>query len=517
VTGERKNEPDAAGTNRRPNFVIIMTDTQGTNVVGSYGRRGRTGLDTPFIDRLAATGIRFDRGYTTTPLCTPARAGLFTGVYPHASGPIGNNIAPFDNMKTVGQRFQDLGYRTAYVGKWHLSGTDYFDSGVCPDGWDPDYWYDGRTYLADLGAEHAALRRGSLRTVDDLRRHGITAEFTWAHRVTDRGIGFLERWAQRPADQPFVLVLSYDEPHGPFVCPPEYAERFVDYRYPIGPGFGDSLADKPAHHREWATSSHGYHGAADHLVEPLYFGCNSFVDSEIGRAIEAIDTYAPEDTYIFYTSDHGDMLGAHRLMSKGPAMYEEIVNIPFIVRPPRTASLGASPVLGVVDSTPVSHIDILPTMLDLSGAAVPALLDGRSLVPLLDGHARDEARQVVVEFHRFAWQHDSWGGFQPIRCLIDGDYKLVLNLLDSDELYDLRHDPHELHNLIGDPGHTTVRDRLHDRLLDWMYERVDPYRGSAWERRPWRQTRRLTFDGGWTGQRRGRDDGYSPWLSSGLG
>jgi uncharacterized sulfatase len=113
----------------------------------------------------------------------------------------------------------------------------------------------------------------------------------------------------------------------------------------------------------------------------------------------------------------------------------------------------------------------------------------------------------VIEFNRFEIEHDSWGGFQPIRCLVSGPLKLVINLLHTDELYDLQEDPSELHNLIDDPAYAEARNTLHDRLLEWMYQKRDPFRGPSWERRPWRSERRLQ----WRGKFRPRPaDGYAP-------
>ncbi len=119
----------------RPNFVFIMTDTQGANIIGTYGHPE---LETPNIDRLAETGCKFARAYTTCPVCTPARAGIFSGIYPHTAGAWTNNLPLGDNIQTMGQRFQDSGYRTAFVGKWHLDGHDYFGTGLCPPGWEEE-------------------------------------------------------------------------------------------------------------------------------------------------------------------------------------------------------------------------------------------------------------------------------------------------------------------------------------------------------------------------------------------
>jgi uncharacterized sulfatase len=490
----------------RPNFVFIMTDTQATNVVGAYGHPE---LDTPNIDGLAEAGITFTRAYTTCPLCTPARAGIFTGIYSHTVGAWANNLPLGDNIKTMGQRFRDSGYRTAYVGKWHLDGHDYFGTGLCPDGWDDAYWYDGKRYLGELTGEEIRLWRRGLSSIEQLRAHNIRPGFTWAHRVSDRAIDFLER----QSGDPFLLVVSYDEPHHPYTCPPEYAEKFEDYVYPLGPAAHDTLEGKPAHHKEWAEADNVRveNGGTRH---PLYFGCNSFVDSEIGRVVDAAHALVGdrggrlENTYIIFTSDHGDMLGAHRLTGKGPAMYEEITHIPLIIEPPgdSAASLKAHAGAGTANATPVSHIDLLPTMLELAGLDVPPILEGRSIVPLLQGE-EGPGRSVVVEFHRYEIEHDSWGGLQPIRSIVGGRYKLVINLLHTDELYDLEEDPAEVDNLIELPEYAEVRDELHDQLLDWMYDKRDPFRGPCWERRPWRPMRRFR----WKGKFRPRPaDGYAP-------
>jgi uncharacterized sulfatase len=476
----------------RPNFVFIMTDTQATNVISAYGHPD---LETPNIDSLASTGTKFTRAYTTCPLCGPARAAIFTGIYSHTAGTWTNNLALGDNVITMGRRFRDGGYRTAYVGKWHLDGHDYFGTGICPDGWDDAYWYDGRRYLDELSEEEIRLWRKGLSTPEALQTHDVQAEFTWAHRVSDRAIDFLER----QSSEPFLLVASYDEPHHPFTCPPEYAEKFVGYAYPVGPAAYDTLEDKPAHQREWAAAD-DVHLENGCIRAPMYLGCNSFVDSEIGRVIDAVHALAPENTVIIFTSDHGDMLGAHGLTGKGPAMYEGITHIPLIIEQPD--SIGS----GTINPKLVSHIDLLPTMLELAGLDVPPIMEGQSIVPLLRGKEAPE-KEVVIEFNRYEIEQDSWGGFQPVRCIVSGRYKLAINLLHSDELYDLETDPAEVTNLIDDPGYANIRDKLHDRLLDWTYEKRDPFRGPDWERRPWRDSRRF----GWRGMFRPRSaDGYAP-------
>jgi uncharacterized sulfatase len=478
----------------QPNFIFIMTDTQSASVIGAYGRPG---LQTPNLDRLAAQGVRFDRAYTTCPVCTPARGAIFTGNYPHFNGAWANSLVPGVSMKTMGQRFRDQGYRTAYSGKWHLSGIDYFDTGVCPDGWDDEYWYDGRRYLNDLSDTEIELWRVTLGdNFEALRQHNITAEFTWAHRISDRGVKFLKKNHK----EPFLLVLSYDEPHGPAICPPEYVERFQEYDWQIGPNANDDFKSKPEAQRR-SFEAHPWRHPSGVVRDPFFFGCNSFVDAEIGRVLEAVDRWAPPNTYVIFTSDHGAFLGAHGFHSKALMMYEETAHIPLIIRSPGGAQAGRA------ESTLVSHIDLLPTMLDLAGLDVPPSLDGESLAPLLKGGPSRPEKDVFIEWNSYDVDNVHRGGFMPARCICSGTHKFVVNLLDTDELYDLQRDPAELENRIDDPEYAAIRERLHDKLVAWMEASHDPFRGPLWEWRPWRKNRKVKWEGRFNPR---RADGYFP-------
>ena len=455
-------------------LVLIMTDTQGVNIVGCYG--APAGILTPNIDGLARRGMRFDRAYTCQPVCGPARAALFTGTFPHSNGSWANCMPLGANVRTIGQRLAGHGFHNAYIGKWHLDGSDYFGTGRCPEGWDPRYWYDMRRYLEELSPrDRERSRRGETSFDPD-----ITAEFTYAHRCSERAVDFLARHRE----EDFLLVVSYDEPHGPCLCPAPFNTMYRDYAYPHRASMDDPLTGKPEHHRAWAESAAGGHPPpGEPIRNPLYFGCNTFVDDEIGRVIAAVDRHAP-DALVVYTSDHGDALRAHRLTNKGPAMYDDITRIPFIARWP-----GVTPEGGVCRH-PVSHIDLVPTLLEAAGLPDSKVLEGRSLCAAL---ARPDVRThdaVFMEFARYETDHDAFGGFQPMRAAFDGRYKLAVNLLATDELYDLETDPDEMRNLIESPDHAAARDALHDRLLGWMNETRDPFRGYCWERRPWRKDAR---------------------------
>lgn len=226
---------------------------------------------------------------------------------------------------------------------------------------------------------------------------------------------------------------------------------------------------------------------------PLYFACNDFVDDQIGRVINALTPEQRENTWVIYTSDHGEMMGAHKLISKGAAMYDDITRIPLIIRSPQGERRQVD--------TPVSHIDLLPTMMALADIEKPEILPGENIL------AVKEPRGVMVEFNRYEIEHDSFGGFIPVRCWVTDDFKLVLNLFTSDELYDRRNDPNEMHNLIDDIRFADVRSKMHDALLDYMDKIRDPFRSYQWSLRPWRKDARPR----WMGAFRPRpQDGYSP-------
>jgi uncharacterized sulfatase len=454
---------------RLPNLVLIMTDTQGADCCGSFNPQLGPALQTSCLDRLAAEGVAFDRAYTTCPVCTPARSGLFTGVHPQRSGAWTNLLTLGQGMRHMGQWLRTLGYRTAYAGKWHLDGHDYFGAGRCPDGWEEATWYDGRNYLDELSpAERSAWRKGRMPDRE------VREQDTWAWRSNRRAEAFLE--SCRRDERPFVLVVSYDEPHGPFMAPP------ADFAAVQGLGLevaADDLTTKPVHYQRWRGKIPDQ--VQTRWANRQYFACNRFVDRMIGEVVELADRLAVGETCIAYTSDHGDMHGSHGgLGGKGPSAYDEIARIPFILR-------GAGLPAGLRMRTPVSHVDILPTFLDLAGVPQPPpVLDGASLLPIIRGGERPE-REVVVEFHRYEMAHDGFMDWSPMRALVGWDWKLTLHERFGDELYDQSRDPHEVRNLIADPAAAQQRDAMHDRLMRWMDERRDPFRGGSWRNRSWRQ------------------------------
>ncbi len=470
--------------------VFIITDTTRWDML-SCARE--TGLSTPNLDRLASEGIRFDKAYTAQPLCQPARSAIFSGMYPHSCGGWTNSVAIGDNVHTIGERLEDKGVHTAYVGKWHLDGSDYFGLGEAPKGWDKNYWYDQRNYLEELTDEERTLSR----KIASMEDHDYDEDFMFGHRCSNKAIDFLEKHNT----EDFFLVVSYDEPHYPCLCPTKYHEKYKDFEFPKDPNVYDTLENKPDFQKYWAGEFLDADKEALKIGDKYYFGCNEFIDYEIGRVLEAVDKYA-EDAVVIYTSDHGTMMFNHSLTLKGPAGYDEITKVPFIIR-------GKDIAKNVVKDSLISHVDIAPTLFDLFGFEIPVSYVGKSLLPILEGKTDKINEEIFFEFGRYECNQDYFGGFQLMRAVFDGKYKLMINLLDTDELYNLEADPYEMNNLINDESSIQIRNSLHQKILDMMGATRDPFRGYVWERRPWRTD--ITEDPKWReGYIRQREEEYEP-------
>ncbi len=486
----------------KSNVVLILTDTQPRRMVGAYGEHA---FDTPHLNKLAAEGMRFDRAYCATPLCTPARGAIFSGKHPSVCGAWANEMTPARSVPLMGEVLREAGVRAGYTGKWHLDGRGYQGGGVADGGFEPDWWYDGRNHLDAVGRErHRALVRAITGGASPqagvtpelgrrMREHdaasaleaiGCREDEVWGHQVANRAIDFLER----VKGERFVLVVSFDEPHGPFLVPPAFASRWSVDDIPPPMNYAASLEGKPAMQQQQAREFPV--GAwRDYCAWRLrHVRCNAYVDHEIGRVVEAVEQLHGADTTVIYTSDHGDMMGSHGLLSKGAMMYEECAGVPLIVR--RPGDVG-----GRVCRQPVSHLDLMPTILEMVGVDPPEAQHGRGLRDALDSPEDASARRAFLSFNRFGIEHEGYGEYYPIRCVVSARYKLAINLFDTDELYDLEQDPGETLNRIDDPALTDVRGELHAAILHEMDRTRDPMRSAAWAHRPWASGRPWRFYG----------------------
>ncbi|ASJ20889.1 sulfatase-like hydrolase/transferase [Brachyspira hampsonii] len=470
-------------------IVFIMTDTTRKDMLGCYGNKK---MITPNLDKLAENGIKYENAYTCQPVCGPARSSIFTGTFPHTNGMVTNCVSLREGVKSIGQILTSNDIHCGYIGKWHLDGGDYFGYGVCPDGWDKNYWYDMKNYLDELSEEDRVKSRKSETSYND----DMKEDFTYAHRCSNRALKFLDEYK----DEDFLLVVSYDEPHGPCLCPAPYNTMYEGFKFDDDTVFNDNLENKPLMQRLWAGEA--LHQKANEINKPskqlaLFLGCNSFVDYEIGRVIDKVNEIA-SDAMIIFTSDHGDMLGAHKLQMKNACAYKEIANIPLIIKYKEKEK---------TVSYPASHIDLAPTILDYMNVKIPKVFEGKSMLKQIEDPNVRINDEVFLEFTRYEVDHDGFGGLQMMRAVVDDRYKLVINLLDSDEFYDLEKDPYEVNNLINDENYKEIRNKLHDKLLDNMNRTRDLYRGYQWAARYWRKDKVPNWNNdGYTRQRENEEN-----------
>lgn len=409
-------------TDRRPNIVFLYTDQQhGFTVSGS----GDYQFDTPAIDWLAERGITFSHAFCSTPQCSPSRASLMTGQYPHRTGVItneghaaGRGIPLNPALPTIGSLFRSNGYATVYYGKWHLGGHPE------SHGWN--------VYQKARGRE-----------------------------LTQLGIQFL----QTVPREPFFLFLSYLNPHDVYHFPQHMHTTTADV--PLPHSFTDDLSTKPIPHRQFMQEDQGkYMSNADETVwrkyRRFYREKVQAVDAEIGCIIKTLETSGYLDnTLVILTSDHGDMDTAHRLIYKGPFMYEELLRIPLIVSYPAVFPAGE------IRDQLVQNIDLLPFLSDIAGIQLPYSPDGISFLPIVHDHRQHTRTHIFAEYYA----KQEW--VNPIRTIRTAEWKYSVYQSREEELYHLQDDPLEMVNLAPDIHFEKQKSELQTILKNWMQQTDD--------------------------------------------
>ena len=485
----------------RPNILLITTDQQRADSLSCYGS---SFTSTPNLDRLASEGARFERAYCANPVCTPARASIFTGRYVsrHGAWNVGLNV-PVDEV-LLSHRLAEAGYRTHYIGKTHFqafgAGADSIEQ---LPGWEtrypqftgPYYGFQrvelalGHTNWGIAGHYGAWVREqvdaDTLASfqVTRLSERGFGGEaYDWSlpthlHNsvwTADRTVEFLSR---QPHEQPFFLAVGFQDPHHPHCVPLDFPERVQPADVPLPDYREGELDDKPPHFREARTGTleqsamrgnfyvAGQGEGADYrnvterearLGRAYYYTMVRLIDQQMGRILAALDeTGQADNTLVIFTTDHGELLGDHGLWMKGPFHYEPLIRIPLLMRWPRGFESLRTEAL-------CSQVDLAPTVLAALEMPIPPEIDGHNLLPVLRGETATVNDAVLVEF-------------------VDDPRKLRLKTIVTDqhkltrycgqeygELYDLANDPREKTNLWDDPASAPLRARLLSRLLDMM-------------------------------------------------
>lgn len=417
--------PAAAAEKQPPNVVFILVDDLRWDALGCTGHQF---AKTPNIDRIAKEGAILRNAFVTTPLCAPSRASFLTGQYVHTHGVKDNtnHNALSHKLVTWPKLLQDAGYETAYVGKWHMGNDDSprpgFDRWVSFKGQgryqDPPLNIDGKAvegkgYITDLLNEHA--------------------------------VEFVKKEHQKP----FAVCLAHKAVHGPFTPSKNHEELYKDDKYTPPESTKDTQEGKPVLKREVATPprpmpkqppANQPRGAQAIMRNQLR--CLASIDDGVGALLKALEeTKQLDNTLFIFTSDNGYFWGEHKLGDKRAA-YEESIRIPMLVRYPAAVKAGTK-----IEDLAL-NIDVAATVLDATGVKVPAEVEGRSLLPILRGDAKEWRPSIAAEYFEEK-QYPRIPTWQAVR---NGRWKFIHypGQKDSDELYDLQKDPLELKNLINE-------------------------------------------------------------------
>lgn len=487
---------------RPPNLLFLWTDQQrhDTLAVG-----GNTALAMPNLNRLAAASTAFTQAHCTQPVCTPSRGCIMTGLYPHAHGAVDNNRPLHPHVRTLAEYLPPKQYATGYYGKWHLGDELFAQHGFeewvgVEDMYNP-HFSPGRDRSARSHYHHWLLAHGqtprngkvfgrgeSARLPEDLGKPAFLAE---------QAGDFIRRHNQHP----FALYVNFLEPHMPYFGPRDNQYPPADVALPENFNAPPNAA-QPLRLRlkQALLAAYGYEGnpllsEADwRRMIANYWGLCSLIDTHIGRILQTLENEGLLDnTLIVFTSDHGDQMGSHRLLAKS-VMFAESTRIPLLVRLPgqRTGQL--------IDRR-ISQIDLMPTLLDALGLAVPDGLHGRSRLPWLTGRTdlpaddihcvwsgdaalRDELSEMTAP------QSTPWpAGAAALadrtaaarlaadcsRTVITQDgWRFTWSTDDLAELYNLNADPGETTNLAAHPAQAARVANLADRIQAWQKRTGDP-------------------------------------------
>ena len=470
----------AVGEERRPNVLVVISDQLHHAAVGCAGNDV---IQTPNIDRLASQGVRFENALCPTPFCSPTRASLMTGLFPHQHGIIKNvrTDSPGLNpdLPTTEQALANAGYVARQLGKWHLGEKtrvpayaddpernyrQYFQSiardlPTPPDG--PISRVGRPIFAIDAVQEANANFDGNGPSNTWIGRTDVPVEHTEEAWIADRAIEILAGLAGKP----FFMTVSFPAPHALWVINEPYYSLNERQQIPL-PANRDSVRDED---RQTAAWRFGQLLGADGIREYLgvYYGMVAMMDANFGRILDELERLGEADsTLVIFTADHGDMQGGHGMYDKTSySMYEETTRVPLLLRYP-----GEIPA-GKIVRTHAGTCDISPTILDYLGLGTSETLAGQSLKSLIDG-SEDMDRPMFAERDRSAWGSEGPPHYQ--RLIRTHEWKYSYHSRGKSQLYDLANDPGETRNLIDERAARSARRKMHADLVRWMTETNDP-------------------------------------------
>lgn len=414
---------------KHPNVLFVLVDQWRYCSTGHSNNRDQL-VQTPNLDKLAQEGVHWSRCYSAHPLCTPNRSAIITGKLPHETGMIQNSIMLPPEERCIAHVFDEAGYKTHYIGKWHMDGEA--KPGFVPQNW------RRRGFQTFVGFNRGHFYYDSPTFTDDGRSMASTGEYTPGDYEptfqTDLAIDFIRQNRSRP----FFCFLSFGPPHTPYSPPAGfdiYNSEDIVFRPNVVGGNAAALAN--------------------------YFGLCTSLDHEFGRLMETLKQLdLEENTLVVFTSDHGDGHQSHGIDHKNEPE-EESCHVPLLMRLPGRIEKARE-----TDNL-ISSIDLMPTILSICGLPVPKTCTGK------DKSKAAIEKQTLNDESIYAEKAGDW------RALISGPHKLVAESVAGEQvatkIFDLAADPYEMNNLINLPQHADLQARLIDELNAWKQKTADPF------------------------------------------
>jgi arylsulfatase A-like enzyme len=466
---------------QKPNVIIMLADQLRFQSVGFSDPRAIT----PHIDRLADEGMLFRNFVASTPVCSAFRASMLTGKHASSTGVVVNELRVNPNQDTFAHVLKGAGYRTDYIGKWHIwahkaGGHHGAENNYVPPG-------PYRLGFDDFWAAYNFGHNNFNYTYWTDSPEGIhSTEFKSRH-FTNLAIGRIREHAA--SGDPFAMVIGYSPPHdpwGPDNVPREWYEKFQKVDFPLpetwkeAPDpYMDRNTDKAAWLKRWKPRLPD--------MMRVYYAQTSALDEQVGRLLAVLEeTGLDEKTIVIFVSDHGEMFGAQGRVFK-MTFYEESVRVPFIIRWP-----GRVPAGGVSDAC-MGTPDIMPTLLGLCGRESPGAVEGMDLSALALGREGPEPEFALLQGmgHTYLWKD----GFEW-RALRDKRHTYARYLVDGRELlFDHRNDPLQKTDLAGDPKHAGTLAELRGRMNRKMAAIHDAFKPCSWYRDQWTDDRVIMRSG----------------------
>jgi choline-sulfatase len=407
------------------------------------GCSGHPVVKTPNLDTLSANGVRFESAYCNSPICVPSRASLATGRYVHQIGAWDNSAPYTGDVPSWGHRLSEQGYHVTTVGKLHYK-DDIVDTGF-PDKRLSMHVKDGIGDVFGIVRENGGVRTTNQKKILEAGP-GESQYIRYDRAITSEAQRFLQTEANN-FEKPWVLFVSYVSPHFPLIVPQEYFDMYPLESVVLPKQY--SLAERPMHPvleemRRVCDFQNEFDEYTQRKAVAAYYGLCTFMDDQVGAILRAIkENGLEENTRIIYTTDHGDTLGDHGCWFKS-TMYEGSAGVPFIMSGPDLSK-------GKVVQENISLIDCFPTIIDAVGAQLTEEdqdLPGMSLLPLAKSTSKP-TRTVFGEYH-------ASGSVTGMFMIRDDQYKLVYYVGYEPQLFDLKNDPHEMHDVAKDPAYQEI-------------------------------------------------------------